>query len=575
MASLKPPLTIISNSKSGCSNIQFQPPAATWFDEESKSFLTLEARPTKLSLPGHSHHRTSSTEDLRGSFISGVGSIDSSVLIGGGSSAANTTYGDDANINNEHPFEIVKYKAFSLPKQNEERGGSISDLVDPEEEEEKATIESVFDAAKKKKAAQETLQSLTTDISVSFPLPLQLATIENHHQPSVMSEGSEEDTYISAQTQQTVALSRRIPILAKFSPKMNNGMRFIALQYTPTMVRIAIVEKDIIKTSAGSKQPAKARRKSFQDISSPFDGGDSEDFHFTIDLSYDAYPITSKPERLPKHGLEWGSARNLFSGPKTEEGIVSGTTTIIGGGILWCARSSPEDQEEEKTNTELDLILVTTTSVIVYNINVTKKKMMKMTKTQIFPHPMAASFWYESQSSTLVIGSYTSNVRHMSSMNEGLDVSVTIDRTFSSESEDHYKNGGGSVSAFPTAVMEMKTLFFSKDKPTIDALPSFVVGTLREVEDDHDLSLQTFDSTTSKSLKNSSAVVLPTQISLVNLYGDVYCVEIGSLGSRGGIGLTRLDRKAGIYVRHQVSSLHWLSIQYLSSSLASPSPLFP
>ena len=52
-----------------------------------------------------------------------------------------------------------------------------------------------------------------------------------------MSGNSEEDdTIMTGQTQQTIALARRIPILAKFSPKMSNGVRFLALQYTPTWV---------------------------------------------------------------------------------------------------------------------------------------------------------------------------------------------------------------------------------------------------------------------------------------------------------------------------------------------------
>lgn len=137
---------------------------------------------------------------------------------------------DDSVANKEDPFEIVKYQAFRLPK----KPRSLS--IDNEEEaEEEVTIESAFDAAKRN--AQEKHKALTIEISVSFPLPLQLATVENRIDQSVMSGNSnseEDDTIMTGQTQQTIAFSRRIPILAKFSPKMSNGMRFLALQYTPT-----------------------------------------------------------------------------------------------------------------------------------------------------------------------------------------------------------------------------------------------------------------------------------------------------------------------------------------------------
>ena len=564
MASLEPPLTIISQGGGGGSssqNQQFHPPAATWFDEEVRQFVALEAR-TSLSLPTR---RDSDRENLRGSFISGVGSIDSSVLVG---SSANKD-GGDGDKNEENPFEIVRYQAFGLPNKQNSSSQSNSDAEDMEEG--PATTESAFDAAKK--AAQNNLRSLTTEISVSFPLPLQLATVESTRiDPSVVTENtSDEDTCMTGQTQQTVALSRRIPILAKFSPKMYNGMRFIALQYTPTMIRIAIVEKE----ESTAKAPAgRMRRKTISaGERSSSTVGDDVDVHFTLDLSYDAYPVASKPESLPN--FRQGSARNLF-GPKVEEGIIPGTTTIIGGGVLWCARGSGDEK-----NTALDLIVVTTTSVLVYNMNMTKKKLVK---TQVFPHDLAASFWYEPHTSTLVIGSYKSNLHRQHSEVEGLDVSVAIDRTFSIDEQDERRPGGESPdsSLFPSAVMSMKTIFFSKDSPVVETLPTFAVGALREVatgelEEQHELqlSLESFGSSANKQKQKEdpeSAVVLPTEIFIVCLYGEVFCVELGSLGSaQGGIGLTKLDREGGcIHVRHQVRVFcismmyHFLLISYVA-----------
>ena len=191
-----------------------------WFDEETRSFVALEARQQSLSLPITPRR---DGDNPRGSFISGVGSIDSSVLIG----SSVGIISDDGQ--KDDPHEIVKYQAFGFPK----KPRSLS-IINVDEEEEEVTIESAFDAAKRN--AQEKHKALTVEISVSFPLPLQLATVENTRiDASVMSGNSEEDdTIMTGQTQQTIALARRIPILAKFSPKMSNGMRFLALQYTPT-----------------------------------------------------------------------------------------------------------------------------------------------------------------------------------------------------------------------------------------------------------------------------------------------------------------------------------------------------
>ena len=104
------------------------------------SFI-LEARQQSLSLP---ITPCKDGDNPRGSFISGVGSIDSSVLIGSSVGIL------DDSVNKEDPFEIVKYQSFSLPK----KPRSLS-VNEQDEEEEEVTIESAFDAAKRN--AQEKL----------------------------------------------------------------------------------------------------------------------------------------------------------------------------------------------------------------------------------------------------------------------------------------------------------------------------------------------------------------------------------------------------------------------------------
>mmetsp|Transcript_4116 Transcript_4116/g.9069 ORF Transcript_4116/g.9069 Transcript_4116/m.9069 type:complete len:1111 (+) Transcript_4116:67-3399(+) len=559
MASLQPPLTIISDS--GANSQNFQPPAATWFDEDPLHFVALEARPLRNNNSNSGQSLRSGRGSFRSSIVSGVGSIDSALLAAASNSSRTLGEGGDDGGDDEDdddlPSEIVQYQAFGLPKHHHhinsqhQRSQKNTDAENNQGDNDKDGSGSVasiyrqpisaFDAAKK--AAQGNLKTLTTEISVAFPLPFLLATMDISD-PTVMGD---DDTLLTDDP--TVMAVRRIPILAKFSPKMGGTMRFLACQYTPTMVRIATVE--------GQNTPVVERRlsggKSFnRRLSHGSEGGRKSDhktnnLHWTIDLSYHADPIASTPEKMPDfHG---GSNRSMFGKLIEEEGVDPGTTTIIGGGVLWSAR---EDTGGDITS--LDLIVVATTAVIVYNVNIAKGH-VSLVKTQVLPHALAASFWYESVTRTLVIGSYKANPLQDSGASKKRH-SLTLDDLDSS-------NRG---TTFPSAVMSMKTLFFPSENSTtstVETLPSFCVGTLREVESKGGLdkrhalmlSMESFDSTKTEHLLKKSgadkAVVLPTQIFLVNLYGSVYCVELGSLGSGQGIGLTKLDREGGcIHVKH-------------------------
>ncbi len=273
--------------------------------------------------------------------------------------------------------------------------------------------------------------------------------------------------------------------------------------------------------------------------------------HWTIDISLGPNPVPSSPKKLPKYDLTSSSfeeepSRSMafFNKGKENEGIIAGTTTIIGGGIIWCKRA----------NNVLDLIVVTTTSVLLYSID--KEQMMTKTQVVVLEHP-AASFWYESQSKSLVVGSYTSNIpRNLSeSISDGMISSENMGRGTASSSP--------SVT-FPIAVMSMKTLFFRGDSPTFQTLPTFAVGTLREktVEEKGKLSSRhTRDGTDNVSSDDRSNgdenIIFPTEVSLFNFYGSIYCVEIGSLGNGHGIGLTELDSDSScIRVRqHKIENL--------------------
>ena len=510
MASLLPPLTIIGGSQ------PFQPPAATWFDEDPLHFVALEARP-RSSHDGRSVNSSVNPDGGRGSLVS----------------------------SNQESYENVHYQAFGIPKRvplcDDDLASNISSTSCQR-------TESAFDAAKK--VAQGNLRSLTVDISVRVTLPLELATIETAKMDGSILSEDDEYTYATESTmalsrytyatESTMVLSRRIPILAKFSPKMKNGMRFLVMQYTTLMVRIAMVEKQ-----SDGEVPKKSRRSSFSLMEEmPWEG------HWTIDLSVDPIPVASMPERMASFKR---SSRTLF-GAKDEEGFVPGITSIIGGGVLWFARGYMQQEEE----TFLDLIVVTTTSTLVYNMDMVRGNLVK---AQVFPHDLAASFWYEPFSRALVIGSY----KRILSLNSGSTDGGQDDNESQTSFNVDNLEIQHKASLFPSAMMSMKSLFFSKVSPTVETFPTFAVGTLREAaanEEDkqHELllSLETLDVSQSERVpqeRNSeSNVVLPSEIAILNMYGSVYCVEIGSLGSsHGSIGLTKLDREAGcIHVRHQV-----------------------
>ena len=253
----------------------------------------------------------------------------------------------------------------------------------------------------------------------------------------------------------------------------------------------------------------------------PVEGGQRHNTrkHWTIDISNDSNPIASSPKKLPN--FDQGTSRSLFKG-KENEGIIVGTTTIIGGGIIWCKRA----------NNVLDLIVVTTTSVLLYSIG---NEQMTKTQVVVLEHP-AASFWYESKSKTLVMGSYTSNLpRNLSeSISDGLISSENVGRG----------NASSPTVNFPIAVMSMKTLFFRGDSATFQTMPTFAVGTLRE---------KTVENRVVSQRRGSieDNIIFPTELFLFNFYGLVYCVEIGSLGNGNGIGLTELDSDSScIRVRH-------------------------
>ena len=240
MAYLQPPLTIISSSESPKQQRSrshhrpdetqtFRLPAATWFDEDQNHFVALE-------------ERISSTAD--NASVTGGGGIDGGGSLISGLESLITTNTNGTDDDEEEDFEIVRYQAFGLPYHNNHhhhsdqkkksghhhRSGSSSSSSEDGialDVSERINNLSAFESAAKKVARANKRKSLVTEIAVTFTLPASLANIVNRGEDasSAGPDDGDDDT--------TAMLTRRIPILAKFSP-MVNGLRYLALQYTPT-----------------------------------------------------------------------------------------------------------------------------------------------------------------------------------------------------------------------------------------------------------------------------------------------------------------------------------------------------
>lgn len=342
---------------------------------------------------------------------------------------------------------------------------------------------------------------------MSFPLPASLANEEaGAATASVAGSDVDGSTFSGGET-------RRIPILAKFSQKLTNGLRFLAMQYSSTLVRIATVEDANNEKASEQDKTPKTFIKRLSNpkltMASKEEGERTSENHWTIDLSNNnAKPSASKPECLPS---------NLSDQEKD--------TAIVGGGVLWNACSTDGKGNEF---TSLDLVLVTTTSVITYRLEVTKGA-HNFVKSQTYPHDLAACFWHEPRTRTLMVGSY--KVHEL-----------------------------GSESEPRSSVMEMKTMFLpSKVGESPKQFPSFLVGALRQIQESSNARAEptnVFDHSESMSDIQDEKMVLPSEVSLLNFYGSVYCIELGSLGEGQGICLTKIDKEKGaIQVRQQVSKL--------------------
>eukprot|EP00957_Ditylum_brightwellii_P011061 838631-Ditylum_brightwellii.AAC.1 len=192
-----------------------------------------------------------------------------------------------------------------------------------------------------------------------------------------------------------IQIKRRVPILAKIS--LDGTL--IALQYTPTLLRIVRIQNDSSSSSSSSGESPIQQKQ------------------WTIDVSStDANPILSNGKTVPlsrrsslavstKDVLEpiYPSAENTTADssnstttpmtPPQLKPLIPSQTSILPGGVLW----------SDHGGNSQDLIVITTSCIITYKISLSRNNMARV---RTYAHYKAAHFWFEPVKRCLMIGSY-------------------------------------------------------------------------------------------------------------------------------------------------------------------------
>eukprot|EP00550_Attheya_septentrionalis_P004629 CAMPEP_0198290548 /NCGR_PEP_ID=MMETSP1449-20131203/8368_1 /TAXON_ID=420275 /ORGANISM="Attheya septentrionalis, Strain CCMP2084" /LENGTH=1144 /DNA_ID=CAMNT_0043989057 /DNA_START=135 /DNA_END=3569 /DNA_ORIENTATION=- len=384
-------------------------------------------------------------------------------------------------------------------------------------------------------------------------LPWLLACVKNDESMTelvatrTMSEDSEDNGERAVEMSHQ-PYKRRVPSLAKFS----RDKKVMALQYSSTMIRIAPVLTEIksLKDSVHQRQ-------------------------WVIDLSTNSSsPIacTSQTMPPPQAGRAAGLSFKKFGAKKNnnnneEEEDILKYGTILPGGVMWSDHGGKSQ----------DLIIITTTTVILYKISLSRNS---AAKSHMFTHPLAIAFWYEPISRTLMLGSYSPNQSYYKSkLSKKVDIndlSLKEDKDSDSEEESHppsvlvmrtfflqmpppdksvtsgvvsndalldemnnsFNDSKASVAQSTEATSEGNSFFPRLELPPPDRVPPFATGLSRGVY--HSTMHSQQDSSQSDEEEDMVEVVAANDITLVNIYGEPYCIEVGSLGHGHGITLYKL-----------------------------------
>lgn len=167
---------------------------------------------------------------------------------------------------------------------------------------------------------------------------------------------------------------RRVPLLVRLSA----NKRLMAMQFSPTMVRIGI--PDTIVDGEQTKLYSNCK-------------------HWTVELAAsakDSYvPVASRPESLPT--IQKTSTNN-----KNSEMILPGT------GLFWLDQSYGKNARGDDYQDHM-FVLVTTKSLLCYTVTVNSLKKenttVSMKLSHHFSHSQACAAWWHPKSFVLVVGS--------------------------------------------------------------------------------------------------------------------------------------------------------------------------
>lgn len=220
------------------------------------------------------------------------------------------------------------------------------------------------------------------------------------------------------------------------------------------------------------------------------------------------------------------------------------------------------------------MILITTTAVIFYKVSVARNQ---IAKSHTYNH-LADAHWYEPTTRTLLVGSFIpheNKANEVSSTAKSKQANKGDGKRVQSKNKDlvfvmqtyflQFPKASISKTPMSTPITDFNYMlpsysygFLGFDLPQPDRLPLFVVGSQRL---DIYANDESFNPEKMKSIASSD-------VSLVNIYNEAYCIEVGCYGYDEGISIIHLDKKnRRVQVSSTITRICKLQI-YLSSFIS-------
>jgi hypothetical protein len=226
---------------------------------------------------------------------------------------------------------------------------------------------------------------------------------------------------------------------------------------------------------------------------------DKHSKHWTIDFSTSGEPMPSPSHSVP------------LARYKVHESVTAKDSSVLPDGIVW----------SDHGGNSQDLVIVTTKSVLCYKISLARNQ---MAATHSFRHPQAHKVWWEPVTRTIVVGSYGQANECQNVHDKNIDVVALQLRTF--------------LLRFPKKGKSKRLPRLELPPPR--RLAPYAVGLPR---------------TTRYTSVTATAIDLE-DVSLVNLYGHAYIVELECNSNILEITFHRLDPSiGGIFYRRYVSAV--------------------